>query len=386
MQKMGLSVADRAAFEATLRTSHTRRIIVYVTSLEGDVLANVAHVLLDGQVVVDLDAEVTRSATLQFLDPSHSLGFDTDAPDDGALYADRMVRIDYAVFVPSLDKHVPVTVFHGPVTKLSRNGDVVNVEAQGKESLAMGAIWRPLILKKNMKRTAAIRTLLQRAGESQFDMPAVPNDPGLPKARSLSRLAAPWPVARKIARSMNRQLFYPGNGVATLRRFPNRSVYTFRTGTGGDVVSDVSVSYNTDTLANTIVVKGGVPKGAKKAVQATAVAPATHPLSPKRLGRNGTPRHLVEVVEDTAIRSDREARRVAKRILEDRLRQVVEVQFDALPIPHLDPGDLVTVTTDDVTLRFRLRQFSIPLGASGAPVMPVGYLKRTTPNRRSIRK
>ncbi len=57
-----------------------------------------------------------RSATLTFLDPSHSLNFDTDSPTTAAIYADRMIRVRYGVHVEELDRYVFATVFTGPVT------------------------------------------------------------------------------------------------------------------------------------------------------------------------------------------------------------------------------------------------------------------------------
>lgn len=385
MLTLGLTATERGAYERALRSSHVRRIDVDVLTLDGEVLSKIDPVLLGGQVNVDLDAEVTRSASLQFLDPRHALNFDTDSPDDGALYADRMIRVRYGVHVEALGRWVWCPVFVGPVTKLSRAGDVVQVEAQGKEALVRGAIWRPLTLKKGAKVTDAIRTLMRdRGGETQFDFPDLSQR--LPKARSLDRLVEIWATALSLARGVNRQLFYDGAGRLVLRALPGSVVYTFSAGTGGDVLSDLNVSYELGDVKNVVEVKGQPPKGKKDRVRGVAVAPASHPLNPARLGRKDAPRYLVETIEDSSIRTDKAARERAEAILEDRLREVVTVTFDSLPIPHLDPGDLVRVKTDELAVTFRVRQFSIPLSSDGAPVMPVGYLKKTTPNRRRIRR
>lgn len=384
MQNLGLTVEERATFEAALRASHQRRIAVAVTDLSGVTLATITPVLLDGQVVVDYDAEVTRSVSLSFLDPAHALSFDTNSPDDGALYADRMLRVTYSVYVEALSRWVDVVVFHGPVTKVDRAGDVVNVEGQGKESLARGALWNTLTLKKGTRFTDGIKTLLvNRAGETDYSIGTLSTK--LPSTRSISRYDELWAAAQKLASSVDRQLFYDGTGRLLLRERPATPVYTFRDGQGGDVVAGVQVSYTLDEVKNTVVVKGGKPKGAKKRVYAEAVAPADSPLSPKRLGRPGAPRYLVEVMEDTAIRSKTAAAKKARKLLDDKIREVVDVTFDSLPIPHLDPGDLVAITTDDFSTTFRLLRFTIPLGANGAAPMPVGYLKRTTIIRKRFR-
>lgn len=374
MQRMGLTATEFAAYLDTLRSSHTKSIRVTVLDLDGDVRASITPRVLDGQVVVDTGGDVTRKLTMSFLDPRHTLNFDSDSPDDGALFADRMLQVEYTVYVPALDRHVSCPVFTGVITSLQRNGGVVDVEAEGKERLALGAAWRPYTVKKGTKKVEAIRSILdERAGETLFALPTLATR--LPKTVSLGRMAQPWKIARRIASSMDRQLFYRGNGVCMLRRYPGTPLHTFKVGT--DVLGDVAVSYSMGDFVNVVEVIGGKPKGAKKRVRGIAVAPTSHPLSPARLGRNGVPRRLVLRVENDHIRSHAEANRKAKRILEDRLRQTVEVTFDALPMPHLEEGDLVRVQTPDSVVAFRLRQFSIPLTTDGDPVMSVGYLKRT---------
>lgn len=391
MMTLGLSTSERRAYELALRGSHTRRIDVDVLNLNGDVLSTLAPVLIDGQVNVDMDAEVTRSATLTFLDPSHTLNFDTDSPDDGALYADRMIQIRYGVYVSALSRYVYATVFTGPVTGLAREGATVTVEAQGKEALVRGAIWEPLTLRKGLPVTAGLRALLRdRGGETRLSIPGIYNRYGrattLPKTRSLDRFASIWETALGLAKGIDRQLFYNGAGVATLRAWPDAVSYTFAPGDGGSILSELSVSYQLEDLKNVAVVRGQPPTGKKGVVWGRAQAPKQHPLSPERLGRTNAPRYLVELREDSSIRTDADAQKLAVRILEKNLHEAVEVTFDSLPIPHLDPGDMVRVQTPGFTMMFRLRKFAIPLAPTGAPVMPVGYLKRLTPTSRAKRR
>lgn len=391
MMTLGLSTTERRAYEAALRGSHTRRIDVDILTLNGGVLSSVSNQLLDGQVNVDADAEITRSCTLTFLDPAHALNFDTDSPDDGAIYSDRMIRVRYGIYVEELGRYVFATVFTGPVTGLSRDGVTVTVEAQGKEALAMGAVWTPITLRKGMLVTGALRVLMSsRAGETRFSIPDFRNSAGkqptLPKARSLDRFAIVWPAAKALARSINKQLFYDGAGVLVMRNHSTAVKYTFKPGRDGNILTDVAIDYQIADVKNTVNVKGQPPKGKTGAVSATAVAPKTHPLSPERMGRTGAPRHLVEVIEDTSIRSHTAAMDLAKRKLAQFLREAVEVSFDALPVPHLDPDDMVSVQTPEFTLKFRLRKFAIPLAPNGAPAMPVGYLKRLTPSKKAIRR
>jgi hypothetical protein len=385
----GLASADYPAFVQALSDPHSIRVDVAILTLNEDELSRLTPVILDGQVNVDADAPVTRSLTCTFLDPSHSLQLDSDSPDDGAIYADRMVRVTYSVLVPGLDDRVDVDVFTGPIVKFTRTGDQVELEAQGKESLAMGWIWRPLTIKRGARKVDAIRSILEnRAGERHFDLPEIATR--TPNPISLGRAASAWPRARKIGQSMNRQLYYDGSGVCRLRVRPRRPVFTF---IGGDprksnILTPVVVDHDFTVIRNAIWFKAGKPKGQKKAIEVLVAAPKGHPLSPARLGRTNSdgklsPRYLVEERTNEHIRSTVEARTRANALLDDLLLEVLGVTFSAVPVPHLDPLDVIRVKTDDFSANVRLRQFSLPLAAAGQ--MTVGYIERVSRPHRGRR-
>jgi hypothetical protein len=373
-----LRADELRSFHAALRETGTYQVEVSLLNLDGDEVSRVTPEVLDGQVDVDADADVTRQCSLTLYDPSHSLQLDSDSPDDGALHADRMLHVVYSVLVPALNDRVDVPVFTGPIVSFERSDDEVSIHALGKEELALNEIWRPLTLKKGMSKVEAIRTILaERTGETRFDFPEI-DKPRLPHRVSLGRMVSAWKRARRIARSMNRQLYYDGRGVCRLRVRPRRPVFTFYGGAdhpkAANITKPVHVTHDFTEIKNVVWVKGGKPKGAKRAVHAVAVAPRSHPLSPWRLGRNGEQRYLVEEIDNDAIRSSKEAKRRAEAKLEDLLTETVGVTFAAIPIPHLDPLDVVRVVTDDFTANVRLRKFSLPLTTGGE--MTVGYHER----------
>ena len=150
------------------------------------------------------------------------------------------------------------------------------------------------------------------------------------------------------------------------------------------MVSDPAITYDLSTVKNAVWVKGGKPKGHKTAVTSTVTAGRSHPLSPWRLGRSNAPRFLVEEVENDHMRTRRACHALARRVLRDKLLEGVTVTFDALPVPHLDPYDVVRLRTDDTSITFRLGQASLPLVHSG--VMSVGTNRRVTPARKRIRR
>jgi hypothetical protein len=337
--------------------------------LGGEVDGQLSAFLDDGQVTVDNTAEVTRACTLTLHDPVRALPFDTDSPADTALYFNRLIRVVHRVpFSGPWGDWLRCPIFTGPVTKLDRDGDMVTVEASGKETLFLGAAWHPITLHKGMKKTDAIIRLLTEGNpayaETHLSIPDLPAK--LPKAISLVRDDKPWKIALHIARSMNMQLFYDGDGVCRLRHHPRRSHLSF---TGARyVVTPPQVSFS-DSFVNAVIVRGHNPKGPAGQIVRFAVAPAQHKLSPQNVGRYMLPGETV--IHDDKIKTGAEAQKRADRRLEDGLRQGVDVSFDSVPVPFIEPGDLCHVGTDDQSVTFRLRQFAFPL-AAGEP-MNVGY-------------
>lgn len=399
MLPLGLRGAKLHAFHKALGDHHNIRVRVQVLNLEHDTLGSLTDDLLDGQVNLDADGEVTRNATVTFLDRHKALDFDSDSPSNGALYANRLLRISYEVRVEDIDELVSVPLITGVVTKVDRTGDEVNVECQGKEHLALGQAWQPMTIKKGVTKTDAIKRILrERAGEHRFDFPDL--NEKLSRRVSLGRESQPWLVAQKLAHSMNRQLFYDGRGVCRLRRFPDQARFTFRDGTGGLVTTSPQVTYSMDEVRNAVWVKGGKPKARKndttdpaqdgdrkdkeRGVAHFLAAPRAHPLSPQRLGRNGTPRYLLHVIDNDHIRSEKKAREVAHRVLHHKLRQLVEVTFDSLPVPDLEPEDRFKLSTDQLGLVMRVGQVSWPLKHDQQ--QSNGYHRQVSASRRKDRK
>jgi len=385
---LGLTPADYKSFVQALADPHAIRLDVAVLTLDEDEISRISPDILTWQVDVDADADVDRALTITVLDPNHSLHLDSDSPDDGALYADRMFQLIYSVLVPGLSERVDVEVFTGPIVDLERDGSQLNLTAHGKEELGMGWIWRPITIKKGARKSDAIRTILaERTGEQNFDIPDVTVK--LPKGLSLGRAAAAWPRSRKLAQSMNRQLYYNGAGTCRLRIRPRRPLFTFRADSPArsNITSSVTVTHDFTEVKNAVWFRGGKPNGQKKPVEFFAVAPKGHPLSPQRLGRTDADgrkvgRYLVAEHSNEHVRSKAEAKRRANALLDDLLLEVVGVSFTAVPVPHLDPLDVVRVETRDFSANVRLRQFSI-----GSEGMTVGYIERVSrPNRRAIRR
>lgn len=383
MNHLELDKPDFKKYQAALLTSHKTRVRAHILNMKGqpldDILAPRGAVLLDGQVNIDSTADVTRSASLSILDREHRLKFDRDSPADGALFADNMISLERGIWVDTLSKWIDVPIFTGPVTGFNRDGAVVQVEALGKESLLLAptVAWGSFTIRKGTEKVKAIRRILQHGGEDKFDL-----NNGvmkLPMPYTVIRIDELWVEAKRIARSMGKQLFYDGEGTVRLREPPDSALYSFQDGDGGSILTQPQITFDLADVRNVVIVKGRPAKGSKQPVKWTAVADASHPFSPVKLGRNGVPRRLVEVIEEDSIRTISEARRLAELILKARLSEAIDVAFEALPVPHLEELDWISVTWGGSNTRCRLRQFSIPLAPG---TMTIGAMR--TVHRRAL--
>lgn len=344
--------------------------------MDGGVAAQLDNRIIDGQVNMDVSGSPRRSATVTLLDPSKSPVLDSDSPNDGAMYIDRMLRIWYGVR-STTGEWVDVPIFTGPITIISRSGPTVTVEAQGKEALAVGPIVKPLALPKGMRRVVAIKTLMQAVGEDRFDLPDTDATLGSGMATTVGAQDAVWPAARKIAQAMDRQLFYDGHGTLRLRNHPSVVAWTFHDGDGGTIIDPAELSVDASKLTNIVNVRGRKLKGKHGHIHFTAEIQPPHRLSPTKLGRNGAKRYLNPVfIDNEHIRNTVHARKVAQRRLRHARDADAAVSLTSLVIPHLEEGDRVKVETDEFTASFRLGAFSIPLTTAGT--MTIGFHKQVS--------
>jgi hypothetical protein len=377
-----LTDVQRREYRATLARPHEIKVAVQVLSNDHAVLSTISHVLLDGQV----DAQVVRrqsgevdgvgrNVSLSFLDPRQSLSFDADSPADGAIYMNRMIRVVYSVRCPGFWVDVPV--FTGPVVKVDRDGPVVNVEAHSKDAFAMGQAYTPSTYKG--LKVDAFMGVMGRSGESSRYIERPATRERITGAMSVAAESRYWDRAFALMSSVDRLCYYDGRGVLRTPKRNYRPSIVVAAGDEGLLLSEPTVTYSTDDMKNAVWVKGGKPKGSKKAVSARVVAPSSHALSPYNLGRNGRPHYRLLVEENTNLRTNAKALSRARSLLRQHLAQEVDVAFDCLPIPHLEPWDVIRVKTDRFASDVPVYRFSLPLTARGR--MTVGHQRRVTAPR-----
>lgn len=387
MIALGLSAADLKQFHIALASNHSIKVTVQVLDVNHQYLSDLSPVLVDGQVNIDADGTPTRSATVTVLDPRRSLGFDSNSPTDGALYLDRMIRIVYSVNAENLTKWIDVPIFCGPVVKINRTDDLLTIEAGGKETLLIGMMWNSWVRQKGHTKAGMLNDLCNepQVGETKKSFDSVGSQKTT-KPFSLVRESIIWSAMKSICGPLGavNQLYYDGRGYLRFRATPRTSIFTFASGTGGTLTSYPQITFDADSIRNTVLIKGAPAKGSTKPIEYARGAASSLPYSAKSLGRNGGYRYLVDVIEDDTIKTKTQALDIADARLKTLQIESVDVAFDALVIPHLEPEDIATVKTDDFSLAIRIKQMSIPLVVGNT--MSVGYTKRVTTSKTKIRR
>lgn len=377
MLSLGLSTAEQRLFELSLISGYNLKVTVQVLDLNHKYLTTAN--LEDGQVNYNFDTG--SSASLTLIDPDGMLGFDTTSPSDNALYADRMIRIVYSVWSQLLPKWVDVPLFCGPVTKVRRDDAILSVECMGKEALYTepNMLWAAkATYAKGVRLTTMVKDILTRLGETKFDMESLTDTTVTQYA--LTEETVPWPFIRSRIGITTRQVFYDARGYLKIRRAPTQPSFTF---TESHLTAVPRLDYDHAAVRNTVLLRGGIPTG-KAQIVAKAYLPSSDPSSPQSLGRNGKPRHLVEVVEDDAILTQALANAGALNTLNNLKTSGVGFDFDSFVIPHLELADWFHLSTRDVSITLRMEQYSIPLRAGNS--QSNGTIKKVSANRARIRR
>lgn len=327
--------------------------------------------VLGGQVDIDVSSDgADRTLTLAVLDPEKKITLD-EHPSDYGLFVGSFIRVYREDYVAELGGFVSCPVFTGPIASFSRDHPEVAITARGKEALALD----PYVMLSAISATrgtlvvTAIKRIMNTTGERRYSFPNLHTR--LAHHLSVPRLSQPWRASQKLAGTAERQLFYDGAGFLRLRRRINDPVFTFRDGDQSTLLQAPALAYDFTEFRNTADVTGGTPKKHKGRIHELVTVAAGNPLSPGALARNGVPMHATTVIDDEQILRHASAiRRGRAAVAAGLLLQADPSQsaFDALPVPHLEPGDVVRVATEHGYMTVRMRQWTIPLTSDSMPV------------------
>lgn len=374
MQPLGLTPDQHDAYVARVLGDHDETWTLEVLDTEERVLAS-GNLAPDGsQVSIQKDAAIRRTADLSIVDPAHELGLDSEGPWE-PLPADVMLRVKVSVRMPW--GPVTATPFVGSIDRLAVKDGVLQATCHDK------TVWGvrgapPMTVKRKMNAVEALRALLESTGETRFRFPA-----GMTE-RLTESYSTGWadevaaePVCQQIVTAVwgpEWQLITSCDGYRTLRPVPTEPVIDL------PVTSEPDGDSTLSAVANVARVTG------RGRASATAYLPADHPWAPARLGRNGRPRYLPTLLDDSAIKRGSDAQRRAEKLVTADSRVAIEVSWSAPPFYALDVDDPVRLLLPDgQDLVVPWSTGALPLGAGGDMTGGVARLV-SKPRRRGVQR
>lgn len=377
----GLSPADLQAAIKAACGPHRMRRNVTICTLDHSVVADVTSAFVDGQVNIAASSEVSRSATVTLFDPTRSIGIDKANPAEGTVAPKYLLRLSRGLYVDALARWVDFPLGMLAFTKPGRVGDLLSIEAQGKESLAQLPVWQTLVLKKGTNKASAIRTAMsQLLGEKFFRISSTTAT--LTKDISIGRDATTWAVVKEIADGMGWSLFYDAEGYLVARPPSTAPVFLFRSGPGGSLASDVTVGFGSEVY-NRVLATGATPKGKKAPREATAALPPIHPLSAASLARGGVHGERRYDVSSDDADTAAKVQSLADRTLAQVALQSVEFSLESLPLLHIEEDEAIGFEADDGQIASgSWSSASIPLSAG---LQSNGYNRRVSRSVQSVR-
>lgn len=364
------------AWLAGIKRTHRRSILVRVLDLDHKLLDTIENdVVLDANMTIDVSREVVRMLELSLFDVTRSIGWEPDTDGTIPLHLRRMVQVYDRRYIPGIG-WLSCPVFTGPVATFNRDGATVSITCEGKERLALGNFGVSRTWAKKTKVVTVIRDMLVMAGEHPARIHLPDLHATIPEKLSVTKIDQIWPQVKKLARSVDRVIFYDARGHVVMRKQPTSASLRVDK---NSLCGPARINRAMPELFNRWVVLGPKPKGNKKRVGADIALPAKHAYSAQKLGRRPggvlKPRWLIHH-EEASVKTNAKAVQIAGRRRDEQQRFTQELSFDCLPFPQTEEHDLIRLVDPITGTRLvRVRTLTLPL-VEGP--MAVGYLRRTT--------
>lgn len=176
----------------------------------------------------------------------------------------------------------------------------------------------------------------------------------------------PWQDCLDMATAIGYELFFDARGICVLRPEPNPdvddSVWTFED-VSNPTITELARRVTDENTYNKVIAMG---EGTGNVAPVRATAIDDDPSSPTYyLGPYGT---VTLIVRSPMIATEQQAQEAADALMR-RVKGATEaIEMTAVPMPALEPGDVVTIQRGRAKVegRFLLDQIRLPLGASDA--------------------
>lgn len=371
-----------------------------------DANRNVTNFVSDGNVDVDVDRLIRRTAELTILNPTNQFtprrSIDVDTDEDkpgepalvGYVYLNRYVRIERGIHLGN-GQHIyaPVGTFMIDVAEIiaERNMTVVNLTLSDlAKRLTKSYFIRPKKYDANTHYNTIIKDLLDQAGITNAMIGSIDNlsirqsedekkinkilkfERGESRGEKLKELCDKWdidiyfdPMGKLRTEDRRRDKGDKGSGLVA-------PVFTFAASDrqpGEGAIVSIKRSLSDDNLFNHLVVVG---TGNEKNPVIVS-RKNTNPKSKTNVERIGFRTYLIETERAN---TEAEANKILDRQWKRRLHLEESVTIDAICMPLLEGNDVIGVRDDEYTRvykekkgtniakRYRLKRFNIPLVTS----------------------
>lgn len=369
----GMSAYEWAHYKTAYFQSTKWAVQLRVTTLNYTHLADLSPYGIDGQWNINATADVARTLQLGLLDAGGRATVYLN-PD---VAPRRLIHVRQGTWSAALNRWLWVPTIVARPTVVEDSGDQITIEAQDKSCLHLRNVPAGTI-PKGRYIVDAIRDGLRAAGEIHIRIPGH----SAVKAKTTrdtpiggdDENRQPWKVWRRLAASIGFQLFYSGDGYATMRRIPTTSQVTMKFDERV-VLSRPTASTDMTNLRNRWI--GAGKAGLRGDVSAVGI------YSPTSLAVGGVPWGNIEFADaNDALVTKAQMIAQAKAQLTSLITMSTDVACSVVPFHAVDPLDVNQIATPDGFYTFVTNEASVPImgdvgggGSEGWP-MTFGYQRR----------
>lgn len=366
-----LTPAQTRTYRRGVAEGASRSTSVRVLTLDHDVVSEWDDRLIEGTTVGtrvpfrDAPRLTSQVFTGTFTNPRGRVVWGPQVASRHALWPNQMLQVTDSWLVPGLGE-VREKVFTGVIRGFRHTGGEFSLVCRGKEWLAQRELGENRRWAEGTSVTRVLRDLMEAVGETRFDIADVKAE--LHDDLVVDAQANVWRVVQRLARGRDLQAFYPGNGRFTVRRLPGNVSMVWRTGEGGLIHGDPSVTFDMpDEFHNVFVRAGKRPQGGRRRPRGRWQPGPGHDLSVEAFTRGGVPGRFIDRRRNPKWGTDAECDRHAERSGRDAMRMVYDAQFEGFVIGGWLLGDMHAVEEDTYgRQRLRVGAYSWPHGAGGA--------------------
>lgn len=349
-----------AAFDEAVRTSHRIAVQATVTDSTG---TETTVPVIDGTVTLDQTAAIRGRCDVTLVDDG-TLGLVPTASSSLLAPYGNELRLARGITYPDgTTETIGLGVFRIQDAEITDDPGGVQIRVAGLDRAARitdARFEEPYNVASGTNYATAILTVIQAAyPDVTYDLTSTPlTTPALIAQEGDDR----WKFATDMATAVAMRLYFDGDG--TLRLVPDSlgdPVATISEGQDGVLVT-ASRRWTREGTYNRVIATG---ENTSETAPARGVATDDNPLSPTYY--YGPFGRVPRFYASPFITTDAQAAGAAQKLLNDQLGTSEQVSFGSLVLPHLEPGDTVTVTRvrSGINEAHILDSLTLPLSPEG---------------------